>query len=124
MEKSINNIYNINKFENSKTPKEEQQMKQIQSHVLDLTKIDGNGDFLCPECGNRISPDDCAEIGYSILEIKVETQSLDEVIIQCNKCAGTIHLTGFSLLQKLSGPEIEKLESEKEENDLCYVIHV
>ena len=88
-------------------------MKQIQSHVLDLTEIDGNGEFLCPECGNRISPDDCTGKGYSILEIKVKTQSLDEVIIQCNKCATTIHLTGFSLLQKLLGTEIEKLESEK-----------
>ena len=99
-------------------------MKQIQSHVLDLTEIDGNGEFLCPECGNKISPDDCAGEGYSILDIKLKTQILDEVIIQCNKCATTIHLTGFSLLQKLSGTEIEKLESEKEENDLCYVIHV
>ena len=99
-------------------------MKQIQSHVLDLTEIDGNGEFLCPECGNKISPDDCAGEGYSILDIKVEKQSLDEVIIKCNKCATAIHLTGFSLLQKLSGTEIEKLESEKEENDLCYVIHV
>ena len=93
----------MRKFENSKTIKKEQQMKHIQSYLLDLTKIAGDGEFLCPECGNRISPDDCAEIGYSILEIKVETQSLDEVIIQCNKCATTIHLTGFSLLQKLFG---------------------
>ena len=99
-------------------------MKQIQSHVLDLTEMDWNGEFLCPECGNKISPDDCAEEGYSILEIKVKTQSLDEVISQCNKCATTIHLTGFSLVQKLSGTEIEKLESEIEENDLCYFIHV
>lgn len=99
-------------------------MKQIQSHVLDLTEIDGNGEFLCPECGNRISPDDCVGEGYSILDIKVKTQSLDEVIIQCSKCATAIHLTGFSLLQKLSGTEIEKLESEKEDNDLCYFIHV
>jgi len=94
-------------------------MKQIQSHVLDLTTIDGDGEFLCPDCGNRISPDDYTEDGYSILEIKVETQSLDEVIIQCKKCAATIHLTGFSLLQKLSGTEILKLESEKEEMTLA-----
>ncbi len=99
-------------------------MKQIQSYVLDLTEIDGDGEFLCPECGNRISPDDCAEEGYSILDIKVKTQSLDEVIIQCKKCAATIHLTGFSLLQNLSETEIEKIESKKEENDLCYFIHV
>jgi hypothetical protein len=99
-------------------------MKQVQSHVLDLTRIDGDGTFLCPECGNRISPDDCAEEGYSILEIKLETQNLDEVIIQCNKCSTIIRLTGFSLLQKISETKIEKLETEKEENEPCYVIHV
>jgi phage terminase large subunit GpA-like protein len=99
-------------------------MKQIQSHILDLTQIDGNGEFLCPRCGNRISPDDCTEEDYSILEIKMETESLDEVIIQCNTCATTIHLTGFSLLQKLSGSEIGKRETEKEEKDPCYVVHV
>jgi hypothetical protein len=99
-------------------------MKKIRSHVLDLTQIDGDGEFLCPECENRISPNDCAEEGYSILQIKLETQSLDEVIIQCNKCETTIHLTGFTLLQKLLGTEMEKREIKKEENDPCYVIHV
>ena len=99
-------------------------MKQIQSHILDLTQIDGNGDFLCPECGNRISPDDYTEEGYLILEIKIETEDLDEVIIQCNACATSIHLTGFSLLQKLSRTEIEKLKTEQEEKDPCYVLHV
>ena len=52
MEKSINNIQTINKPENSKNSKGEQQMKQIQSYIVDLTQIDGNGEFLCPECGN------------------------------------------------------------------------
>ena len=99
-------------------------MKQIQSHILDLTQIDGNGEFLCPECGNRISPDDCNEEDYSIVEIKMETENLNEVIVQCNACATSIHLTGFSLLQKLSRTEIEKRKNEKEEKDPCYVVHV
>ena len=99
-------------------------MKQIQSYIVDLTQIDGNGEFLCPECGNKISPDDCNEEDYSILEIRMETENLNEVIIQCKKCAATIHLTGFSLLQKLSRTEIEKLNPKKEENDPCYVVHV
>jgi hypothetical protein len=124
MEKSINNIQTMNKPENSKNSKEEQQMKQIQSYIVDLTQIDGNGEFLCPECGNRISPDDCTEEDYSILEIKMKTKNLDEVIIQCNKCAATIHLKGFSILQKLSRTETKKLKTQKEENDLCYVVHV
>ena len=54
----------------------------------------------------------------------METENLNEVIIQCKKCATTIHLTGFYLLQKISRTEIEKLNPKKEENDLCYVVHV
>jgi predicted RNA-binding Zn-ribbon protein involved in translation (DUF1610 family) len=74
-------------------------MKQIQVYVLDLTKIDGSGDFSCPKCGNAISPDDCTEKTYSILEAKVSGQGLEEIMIRCNKCESEVHLTGFSLLQ-------------------------
>ncbi len=73
----------------------------MQEHVLDLTKIDGKGDFPCPICGNTISPDDSTEKTYSILEAKVRDQGLEEIIIRCNKCENELHLTGFSLLQKL-----------------------
>ena len=76
-------------------------MKQIQMYELDLTKIGGSGDFSCPTCGNAISPDDCTEKAYSILEAKVSNQSLEEIMIRCNKCESALHLTGFSLLQKL-----------------------
>jgi hypothetical protein len=78
-------------------------MKQMPMYILDLTKIDGNGDFPCPRCGTIISPDDCTEDAYSILEPKVnDHQGLEEVVIRCNKCAHQLHLTGFSLLEKLS----------------------
>ena len=68
--------------------------------VLDLTKIDRSGDFPCPRCGNVISPDDCTENAYSILEAKVSNQDLEEIMIRCNRCESELHLTGFSLLQK------------------------
>ena len=77
-------------------------MKQIQVYELDLTKIGGSGDLACPRCGNAISPDDCTEKAYSILEAKVSNQSLEEIMIRCNKCESELHLTGFSLLQELS----------------------
>lgn len=86
-------------------------MKQIHMYVLDLTKIDGNGEFPCPECGATISPDDCAEEVYSILEIKVHNQGLEELVIRCNKCTSQLHLTGFSLLQKLPEIDQEKLKN-------------
>jgi predicted RNA-binding Zn-ribbon protein involved in translation (DUF1610 family) len=63
--------------------------------------MDGSGDFSCPRCGNAISPDDCTEKAYSILEAKVSDRGLEEIMIRCNKCESELHLTGFSLLQKL-----------------------
>ena len=94
-------------------------MKQKQVHVLDLTKMDGSGDFSCPRCGAVISPDDCTEEVYSILKAKIGSHGLEELVIRCNRCASQLHLTGFSLLQKL--PEIDE---EKREEPLRYITHV
>jgi len=85
-------------------------MKQMQAYTVDLTKIDGNGDFPCPRCGTVISPNDCTEEAYSILEPKVDSHGLEELVIRCNRCASQLHLTGFSLLQKL--PEIDEEKTE------------
>lgn len=65
---------------------------------LDLTKIDGNGDFACPKCGTMISPEDESEEVYTIIEEKVADDVLEELVIQCNKCSCQIRLTGFSVL--------------------------
>jgi DNA-directed RNA polymerase subunit RPC12/RpoP len=75
-------------------------MKQMNAFTLDLTKMKGNGDFPCPQCGTLISPDDCSEETYSILEPKVDEQGLEELVIRCNRCASQLHLTGFSMLQR------------------------
>jgi hypothetical protein len=98
-------------------------MKQKHVYVLDLAKIDGSGDFSCPECGTAISPDDCTEEAYSILETKVNNQGLEELVIRCNTCASQLHLTGFSLLQKLSVIDGEKPENGKR-GEICYITHV
>jgi DNA-directed RNA polymerase subunit RPC12/RpoP len=76
-------------------------VKQAQAYVLDLTKIEGNGDLSCPKCGTTISPDDETEEVYSIQKSKLKGQILEEIVIRCNRCASQIHLTGFPLLQKL-----------------------
>ena len=98
-------------------------MKQKQVYVLDLTKIDGSGDFSCPRCGTAISPDDCTEEAYSILKTKVNSHGLEELVIRCNRCTSQLHLTGFSLLQKLSEIDEEK-SKKKREKPPCYITHV
>ena len=96
-------------------------MKRASEYALDLTKIDGKGEFACPRCGNIISPEDESEENYSILEPRVNCRGLYEVEIRCNKCSCTIYLTGFSLLQKLSKPSVE---TNIEAGDQVYVAHV
>lgn len=75
------------------------QTKQVLVTELDLTKIDGDGDFPCPKCGAIISPEDETEDVYTILEEKVNNEVLEEMLIQCKKCGSQIRLTGFSFLE-------------------------
>ena len=70
-------------------------MKQPLVYEVDLTKIQGDGDFPCPNCGVIISPEDETEDVYRILETKVRGQALKELVIQCNKCGSKIRLIGF-----------------------------
>lgn len=98
-------------------------MKHIYAYKIDLTKIKGNGDFACPRCSSRISPDDQNEAVYSILGSKVNNIGLEEVVIRCNKCSSHIHLTGFSLLQEIEMPK-QRCEVSKRRNLTCYISHV
>jgi transcription initiation factor IIE alpha subunit len=99
-------------------------MKQTQMYVLDLNKMEGNGAFSCPGCGNVISPDDCNEEVYSIIEPKVSKDGLEELVIRCGKCGSQLHLTGFSLLQDVPDVKLEELENEQKERTPCHVHHV
>jgi hypothetical protein len=77
-------------------------MEQTNAYKIDLTKLDGKGDFYCPKCAAMISPDDETEEVYSILDTLVDNHGLEELVILCNRCHSHIHLTGFSLLRELS----------------------
>lgn len=72
-----------------------QKEKQTKITELDLTKIEGNGDFPCPSCGIIISPEDETEEVYTIIDEKVNDEVLEELIIQCNTCSRRIRLIGF-----------------------------
>lgn len=67
-------------------------------HLIDLTKIDGEGSFPCPNCGAIISPEDETEEVYRIIDAKTEGDELAEIVIKCKRCGSIIRLTGF--LQK------------------------
>jgi hypothetical protein len=67
-------------------------------YIVDLTKLEGGGDFLCPYCRALISPEDETEELYSVLEAKVRNDVLENILIRCNICSNEILLTGFSVL--------------------------
>ena len=67
-------------------------------YVVDLTKIDGDGDFPCPYCGALISPEDEKDDTYIIQEIKMKgNEELEKLVIKCKGCGSIIHITGFDL---------------------------
>ena len=70
-------------------------MPKSKSYTVDLSKIDGRGEFKCPKCKTEISPDDTTETAYTIIEPVVRSDSLERIVIQCNKCGSTIRLVGF-----------------------------
>lgn len=72
-------------------------LKKRVLYTVDLTQIDGDGAFPCPQCGAIISPDDDTEEIYKILDTKVEGDQVSELIILCNNCGSTIRLVGFLL---------------------------
>ncbi|MCW3976852.1 MAG: hypothetical protein NWE77_02845 [Candidatus Bathyarchaeota archaeon] len=77
-------------------------MKQSQRTIfqVDLTQIDGDGDFPCPKCGTMISPEDETETVYKIVDTRVKNEELEELVIQCNKCESKIRLVGFLAIEK------------------------
>ncbi len=75
-------------------------MKRSVVYTIDLTTIAGEGDFPCPSCGTRISPEDESDEVYNILETKVKDNCLEEILILCNRCGGKIRLVGFLSLDK------------------------
>jgi DNA-directed RNA polymerase subunit RPC12/RpoP len=70
-------------------------------HEINLIELNGEGDFLCPFCGTKISPDDETEEVYSVLEPKVRNNMLEDLLIRCNACSNKILLTGFSALENV-----------------------
>ena len=75
--------------------------KQLTAYKVGLSMMNKKGDFPCPQCGAKISPDDCSDQAYSILDININSIGLEEVVIRCNKCTSQIHLTGFSPVELL-----------------------
>ena len=76
-------------------------MKQLLVYEINLIELNGEGDFLCPFCGTKISPDDETEEFYSVLEPKVRNNMLEDLLIRCNACSNKILLTGFSALENV-----------------------
>ena len=68
--------------------------KKVQ-HSIDLTKIEGDGAFPCPNCGVVISPEDETEEVYKIVDTKVKNNELFELTIICANCKTEMKLTGF-----------------------------
>jgi predicted RNA-binding Zn-ribbon protein involved in translation (DUF1610 family) len=89
-------------------------IKQVHSFRVDVAKTDKKGAFSCPSCGIIISPSNHSEKTYSILEAKMNSGELEEIIICCKRCGSQIYLTGFSI-----DPELHTIN-----DDITHIPHV
>jgi ribosomal protein S27AE len=80
---------------------ERTEMQSVKFYTVDLTRIEGKGQFKCPKCGVKISPEDKTERNYTICEPVMKDNSLNSIVLQCNKCGSQIHLTGFTILDRM-----------------------
>jgi hypothetical protein len=71
--------------------------KKVSEYTVDLSTVEGDGSFPCPQCETAISPDDSSEENYQILDTKVDNDELSELVISCGKCGSTIRITGFQV---------------------------
>ncbi|MBS7639271.1 MAG: hypothetical protein QW600_02360 [Candidatus Bathyarchaeia archaeon] len=73
---------------------------------IDLTKIEGEGDFPCPSCGSIISPDDESGLVYEIIDVRTDEEGrLKDLLIVCKRCGSEICLEGFEMLKDLGDLE-------------------
>jgi len=73
-------------------------MKRRSVYTVDLLRIGGEGDFPCPSCGERISPDDPSEVHYRIVDVEEKEDLLEKLTVVCNRCRSIIHILGFEEL--------------------------
>ncbi len=74
--------------------------KRAKLQTLDTNSIDDDGSFHCPNCGNRISPDETeSEETYKILESKVIGDELAELVVSCGTCRTVIKVVGVQTLE-------------------------
>ena len=73
--------------------------------IINLTEIEGDGEFSCPRCGKIVSPDDDSGEVYDVLETEETEGLLNNVTIECRNCKSIIQLEGFDLLKEISYSE-------------------
>jgi predicted RNA-binding Zn-ribbon protein involved in translation (DUF1610 family) len=76
-------------------------VQTVKSYTVDLATIKGKGKFRCPKCGVKISPDDRTDKTYTIYEPVMRGNSLEKIVLQCNKCGSQIYLTGFTAMVRI-----------------------
>jgi hypothetical protein len=64
---------------------------------VNLSEIEGVGDFPCPKCSTVFSPDDLTKDVYTILSLKKNDNKPTSMVIQCNQCKSIINLNGLAV---------------------------
>lgn len=65
--------------------------------TIDLSELEGGGDFVCPRCRMHISPDDITEKAYNVVgtELNIKGDELKALAVKCLGCDAVIKFEGF-----------------------------
>jgi predicted RNA-binding Zn-ribbon protein involved in translation (DUF1610 family) len=116
-----NNFYRIGNLEGnvdtaiSRGAQPKKRAKQ-KAFDVDLSGLQGEGEFPCPKCGTLISPEDESEETYTVVETNGDDESIEEVIIQCKKCDSVIRLKGFDELEEAAEPSRVQISESLEDS--------
>jgi DNA-directed RNA polymerase subunit RPC12/RpoP len=116
-----NNFYSISNLEgnvDTAIPRGAQPKKRARQKTfeVDLSRLQGEGEFPCPKCASLISPEDESEETYTVVETNGDDESIEEVIIKCKKCNSVILLKGFDELEKAAEPSSVQISEPLEDS--------
>ena len=79
-------------------------MKLTEIYVVRISELGDDASFMCPQCGNIISPNDFSDIAYTIESVFLNDKSEGIVVVIFCKC-------GYKLLLDLntSFPEMDSI---------------
>jgi hypothetical protein len=91
--------YDDDNFKGSRPPVMANHYRSRFEYIVDLRKIEGEGEFPCPNpsCGKLIEPDDTEsnKVVETVYKGKKQEDGIEAIIVSCNNCQSKTEIIGL-----------------------------